>query len=121
MIIFSRKLLYFSGLLVIAESSQQTAKHKFRRTLELLSLPPIERVAAICGEKASRAVEMYDYFLGVLADPERRKVLEITSRDKQTEAFRDVKNTGHHFTTALMQLLRNTYDVSHPIHRGIIL
>jgi hypothetical protein len=121
-LIFSRKLLYFSGILVTAETWQHTYKVKLERIRNLLALTPARRVRAICGTRADPVLNAYGEFLRKMRDPSVRTMLDKTSetRSDQSAEFRTFKNEGHHFTWMLAKLLRDTYDSSHPIHNALI-
>lgn len=122
-LVFSRKLLYFAGLLICAEMGQRTLSQKRERALELMNMTPIERVCAVCGASAEAALGDYDYFLGLISRSEVRKELEDVEehRDKHPELFRAMKNRGHHFSLHLISALKATYADSHPIHRALIM
>jgi hypothetical protein len=121
-LVFSRKLLYFSGVLAVAETMQRSYEEKMRVILDLLSMPVIERVIAVCGDRAFHALELYDFFMGEFAKREVRAALDNTTEEDRThEPFRRLKDDGHHFSWRLMSLFKDTYDISHPIHRLIFL
>jgi predicted nucleotidyltransferase len=122
-LVFSRKLLYFSGILAVAETRYRTPGDKIARLEELFSLPAIDRVRAVCGSRADRALELYDQFLGEFAQETVRRACDATTEaDRMTSpVFRRLKNQGHEFSNRLMTLLRETYDPRHPIHRALIL
>lgn len=121
-LVFSRKLLYFSGVLVAAESWQHSFATKDQKIKHLLALSPIGRIHEVCGARAEPALNAYGVFLGKMADPSIRamakKVTEI--KDEHPEEFRLFKNEGHHFSWMLTKLLKDTYDTSHPIHNALI-
>ena len=121
---FSRKLIYFSGILIAAESAQRTYPYKKNITLELIELTPIERILKICGTTAHRALELYDRFLEKISDKSIRDITDKVTADRKTHdeypEFRDLKNAGHHFSWELARLLKQTYDSSHPIHNALI-
>lgn len=121
-LVFSRKLLYYSGILVAAETWQLTYAAKKKRVLDLLSLTPIQRIDLICGARAGQALHTYGSFLERLGDKSMRAMLEKVpgERERQPEAFRSFKNDGHHFSWMLSKLLKDTYDSAHPIHNGLI-
>ena len=121
-LVFSRKLLYFSGLLVAAEMYQRSFKEKRSRTIELLELSPIERIQSVCGLSADKALQIYDTFLERLGDPSFREIATNTCEKKpHNDEFSRLKNASHHFSMALSQTLHGTYDASHPIHRHILM
>jgi predicted nucleotidyltransferase len=121
-LVFSRKLLYFSGLLIVAETAQRTYAEKMKSLRRLCSMPVADRILDICGERSVYALKLYDEFLEALSHAEVRQALDETNEtDRTKEPFRTLKDKGHHFSWSLMSLLRDTYDISHPIHRAIVL
>lgn len=121
-LVFSRKLLYFSGILAVAETAQRSAEAKVQSLLHLLNMPVVERVLAVCGERAVHALELYDDFLEEFSKSEVRNALDLTKEsEREHEPFRTLKDNGHHFSWRLMSLLKETYEASHPIHRALVL
>jgi len=118
---FSRKLLYFSGILVVAETAQRNWQAKREISSVLLRLTPLERLRRICGSQSEKALEIYDDFPLQMASDKVRDMLMATPEDraKQSPEFKTFKNKGHQFTSELSRLLTATYDVSHPIHTAI--
>ncbi len=118
---FSRKLLYFSGILVVAETAQQNWQAKREILKTYLRLTPLERLKRICGIQAEKALDIYDDFLRQLSSSDVRAMLTATTEDrnKQSPEFKTLKNKGHQFTSELSRLLTATYDVSHPVHTAI--
>ena len=122
-LIFSRKLLYVSGVLIAAEMAQRTAIQKREIARELTALAPIERLKTVCRSSADRAIEEYAKFLAAVEQKEIREMLEQVSNDRNshTEKFKRLKNQGHHFSFHLMSAIKGTYSESHPIHRALIM
>lgn len=121
-LIFSRKVIYFSGLLMCAETVQRTAIEKRNIIKRMSSMTPIERILYVLGEKSYPALIMYDRFLGQMNDDTVREKLKSGNREelRKTELFRSMKNDGHHFGMALRSSFLGHYDSSHPIHRAIM-
>ena len=121
-LVFSRKLLYASGLFSIAMTADRARDEKIEILEGLFDRPVMERMIKICGKAAMESVlTSYNFFLEKLEDPETRKSLEtldIENRDDST--FREIKNEGHHFTRELLKLFESTFDSTHPIHRAVI-
>lgn len=119
---FSRKLLYFAGLIVIAETAQKTRVKKIEETLEFLRMTPIERIIYCAGRKSEQALHLYNYFLTEISKEEVRKKLDAATPEnsKENEEFRNLKNESKHFSWALSLLLKQTYDERHPIHHALI-
>jgi hypothetical protein len=122
-LIYSRKLLYFSSILVCAETAQKEYEDKLKVTNSLLSKTPIERIQDICGAKADKSMKIYDNFLGQLSDIKIRKELDAVSKanSKDSIIYKKMKDAGHKYTEELQKLLHETYSSSHPIHRALIL
>ena len=121
-LVFSRKLLYASGLFALAETRDGSADAKITRLEELLDLPPLDRVASICGRAAAEPIlAHYDHFLDRLARPGVRRHLErLTRRERDDPVFRDLKDAGYAFTRDLQHLFETTFDADHPIRRAIV-
>jgi hypothetical protein len=122
-LIFSRKLLYFGGVLIAAETAQQTALRKREIVSELIGMTPLQRIQHLFGTDANFALKHYDKFLSYLDNPEDRSKLESTPMDRcqHDEFFRCAKNEGQHFSFALLSLLKRRYSEFHPIYRSLIL
>jgi len=121
-LLFSRKLIYFSTILVIAETAQRAYREKIEILEEHLYITPLERIEKICGDNSDIAITMYENFLSVISDKELREYLKnITSDDRSDPEFRKIKNEGHNFTWQLSNLLKKTFPASHPIHDALIL
>jgi len=122
---FSRKLLYFGGIIAVAETTQKTRDIKISETLKLLDMTPLERINYISNYKADKVFKLYNYFLEKISDDSIREELEkaeITNTSEENPPiFRELKNESKHFSWALASLLEQTYDKSHPIHHALIL
>ncbi len=121
-LVFSRKLLYFSGILIAAETAQSSSKRKKARFSELIALTPVERILHVCGDRSTEIIETYDYFLGQLNDKDVRNELKSVRSEARhdSELFRDLKDRAHWFSWALIKLLENQYEKSHPIFRALM-
>lgn len=121
-LIFSRKLTYFSGVLVAAEAAQRDYGDKIAVTKRLLGMTPIDRIQKICGARADMALESYDRFLEAISTKVTRDIFDgVTCVRPHCHKFRELKNEGHRFTLALVQLLNDTYQASHPIHKALLM
>ena len=121
---FSRKLLYFGGVLTVAETAQKTRETKISETLELLDMSPLERINYLSVSGSEKVFKSYDYFLKRLSDSTIRDELEKAKVEQSPmenpEIFREMKNESKHFSWALSSVLKNTYDNTHPIHHALI-
>jgi hypothetical protein len=119
---FSRKLLYFSGLIAVAETANLPADKKLKKLEDLLNMTPIDRIQHACGTRADKALSLYDYFLSQVSDKDVRNRLKEVTNDPNThsEEFTSLRKVGHDFSDALADLLKTTYCDNHPIHQAII-
>ncbi len=121
-LVFSRKLLYASGLFSIARTVDRTRNEKINVLENLFSLPVMDRVVEICGETETRSLlRRYNNFLGTLEDEDTRRMLEsLSAENKDNKEFRNIKNEGHRFTRELLALFENTFHSTHPIWRAVM-
>ena len=120
-LVFSRKLLYASGLFSVAMTADRTRNEKIEILEDLFELPVMERMFAICGKSRMEAVvKSYDHFLERLEDSNMRKrLIDLPRSNRDDPLFRDLKNEGHHFTRELLKLFESTFDSTHPIHWAV--
>ena len=120
-LMFSRKLMFFSGILIVAQTAQSTCSYKRDVLKHFINLTPIDRIIEICKEHADTALKLYSEFICCIGDKKTREILNQTEMDRatHTEEFRKHKNRGHHFTWALSKLLTDTFDEGHPIHLAL--
>lgn len=121
---FSRKLLYFGGVITVAETAQKTRETKIQETLTLLDMSPLERINYLAVSGSEKVFKSYDYFLKKMSNSKIRGELDKASVEQMPienpEVFREMKNESKHFSWALSSVLRNTYDNTHPIHHALI-
>lgn len=122
---FSRKLLYFGGVITVAETAQKTRDVKIAETIKLLDMSPLERIKYISTYRVDKVFKLYDYFLEKISDNAIRIELDSAKIEASPEEipaiFRELKNESKHFSWALASLLEQTYDKTHPIHHALIL
>lgn len=121
-LVFSRKLLYASGLFALGATRDGPADAKVERLEALLGLTPLDRMAEICGAAAVEPIlDAYDHFLAQLSKPGVRRHLErLTRRERDDPVFRDLKDAGYGFTRDLAALFERTFEHDHPIRRAIL-
>jgi hypothetical protein len=121
-LVFSRKLLYASGLFSVAKTTDLTRERKIAELEALFNMTVMDRLVEICGRENCRAaLASYDRFLDQLERPEVREQLKKLNKEERSDPlFRELKNEGHHFTRELLKLFERTFDATHPIRRAII-
>jgi nucleotidyltransferase-like protein len=122
-LMYSRKLLYFGGVVAVAETAQREYQEKLTQLLELLNLTPLKRLEELFGDQARECLGYYNAFLERLADEGFRRSLQGVNADRSTHTpeFRKLKNEAAHFSWALERLLKSRYSDGHPIHQALIL
>ncbi|MCH8863293.1 MAG: nucleotidyltransferase domain-containing protein [Proteobacteria bacterium] len=123
-LVFSRKMLFFGGVIVVAETAQKKYIDKIETLKELIAIPPIERISKVCGGRAAKALGLYDDFLKEISQEAVRRELEgirDAEQGRDSDLFRRMKNDGHAFTWELLSLLQTTYHPNHPIHKSLIM
>jgi Nucleotidyltransferase domain len=121
-LVFSRKLLYASGLFSVAMTADRARNVKIDILERLFEMPIIDRMINICGEnKMEGLLASYDRFLGKLEAPAVRCHLKKLPKEERDDSlFRELKNEGHYFTRELLKLFEETFDSTHPIRRAVI-
>ena len=121
-LVFSRKMLYASGLFSVAMTADRSRDDKITVLEELLRTPVVERMILICGKSNMETVlKSYNTFLGHMEDAATRgRLLKLEKSDRQDPLFRKIKDEGHQFTHELLKLFENTFDLAHPIRRAVL-
>ena len=121
-LVFSRKLLYASGLFSVAMTHERDSGEKVQVLDELFSLPVMERMTCICGHGPMKPiVERYNLFLEAMENRETRRHLESLHRSERSDpCYRELKDEGHRFNRELVRLLHHTFKECHPIHQAVL-
>ena len=121
-LIFSRKLLYASGLFSVAMTADRARDQKIAILERLFDMPVIDRMTDICGPSGmSPVLASYNHFLQKLEDSAVREELDnLKSGERNNPLFREIKNEGHHFSLELMRLFDGTFGSTHPIRRAVV-
>jgi predicted nucleotidyltransferase len=120
---FSRKLLYFSGLITVASTVSMSRELKLEKTKKLLSLAPIERIQYIFGkEQTATMMSYYSEFLEQISKDDVRQSLDEVERKGRNEnvAYRNLKNLSEHFNWEMEKCFVQGFPPSHPIHAAMI-
>jgi len=123
-LMFSRKLLYASGLFSVAMTADHSYEDKLARLEALFDMPVVDRMLEICGKAPmEKVLACYNHFLDEIGRPELRDHLGKLTPDRagrEDAQFRKLKNEGHHFTRHILALFENTFGSVHPIRRAVI-
>ena len=121
-LVFSRKLLYASGLFSVAMTADRVRESKIAILEDLFAVPVIDRMVNICGRARLKSVlGCYNRFSERLECRHVRERLNTLQKHERNDPlFRELKNEGHHFTRELLKLFEGTFDSTHPIRRAVV-
>lgn len=121
---FSRKLLYFGGIIAVAETANQPVSNKYQTLANLLELTPLERIHKLSGAttQTRQLFEHYSAFLQAVRDEPKRAELEGVSKPKRNESalYEQLRHDGADFSKTLHSWLQATYPSEHDIHHALI-
>lgn len=129
---FSRKLLYFAGILSISAINESIANESRVESLSaLFGTPPLERIVEITETQENDAVNTliddifrdYNHFLSIISDSEKRKELEAIQTKPQrldNVLYSELSRESVSFTSNLHKLLESSFNKEHPIHMALI-
>ncbi|CAI2431109.1 Nucleotidyltransferase domain [Serratia fonticola] len=131
---FSRKLLYYAGVLTIAAvndfSSRSSRIDEIAKLLDIPVLKRIHHITSIYNKKegeekisVDEIFKYYDYFLKIISDEEKRKSLEnIKKKEERLDSpiYMELSRDSNEFTVELHSLLNKLYDTKHPIHMSLV-
>jgi len=121
-LVFSRKLMYASGLFSVAMTADRSEAAKVDILEKLFEMPALDRLCYICGDaRFSNAFSCYELFLSQIDSSDvRDRLKKIETDDHSDPIFRKLKNEGHHFTRELLSLFEQTFHATHPIRRAVM-
>lgn len=131
---FSRKLLYYAGVLTVAAVSNSSNRScRVEEISRLLDIPVLRRIYHITdihnqkdGEETvsvDSIFKQYDHFLEIISNEEQRKSLEsIKKKDDRlnNSTYIKLSRDSNSFTSELHLLLNKLYDTEHPIHISLV-
>lgn len=121
---FSRKLIYFSGVVVAAELHDLDQQLKIDRAQELFDKPVLERISSLSTEipATEDLLNAYEAFTQKIAEPVIREKLEKVRKESRDECpeYVQLKEAADEFSKALHQWLFQKYPGSHPIHHALV-
>ncbi|WP_421589007.1 nucleotidyltransferase domain-containing protein [Rahnella aceris] len=130
---FSRKILYFAGVIAVgyASDKEQDVTNRVALLSSLLDTAPLERIFDIYEEKLGgkgyeileRIFSDYNYFLESISDKEQRQLLEnIKTKEERLDVklYTELSESSANFTYNLHVLLKSLFDDQHAIHLALI-
>lgn len=126
---FSRKILYFGGILCTAETALNSNTQKNEALSKLFDTPALERIWDV-GQHNPHTEEIfsiYQSFLETINTPAKRDTLDKVTREdrEESEIFLEMRKKSIEFSETLANWLQAQYeDLSskepHPIHNALL-
>ncbi|MFJ2408758.1 nucleotidyltransferase domain-containing protein [Pseudomonas sp. NPDC087814] len=125
---FSRKLLYFGGVISIAETALSAQTEKNELLANILDKTVLERVQDIGIDNAytPEILGIYQDFLQTIECPKNRETLEKITKNNRAECplFLEMREKSKEFSKVLDSWLKLQYpdntNPPHPIHNALI-
>jgi len=120
---FSRKILYFGGVITVAELADVPYAEKVKVAAELFEKPVLQRIARVGGEeKIADICQIYDEFLTAISDASTRDALNQVTKERRTDSqeYQTLRTLSEAFSASLSSWLQMQYPKSHPIHHQLI-
>lgn len=121
---YSRKLLYFGGIITVAASVGE--KDKIKRIETLLKLPALERIYKLKTNSdtyhSNEVFAGYEEFLKTISNPVKRGELKTLSRDdrKSSETYQNIRAESKAFSCILSKWLESEFNSDHLIHNSLL-
>lgn len=125
---FSRKLLYFGGVISVAETALMPQAEKTASLASLFDKTVLERLQDVGGNNKFTAeiFEIYQGFLQTIECPQKRKELDSVTKEGRSDSslFVEMRERSKVFSVVLDNWLREQYPViegsPHPIHNALL-
>jgi len=121
---FSRKLIYFGGLIVSAELVGLSRDERIKKAVGLFSKPVLVRLRELDSPlgQAQDIFSHYEAFLEKISDHDlREELVQLEKADSDSsDAFKALRDQGVVFSKALDSWLKAKYLPEHSIHHSLI-
>jgi predicted CopG family antitoxin len=122
---YSRKLIYFSGILCVAKTMDLEKDEKIDLLKEMFNVTPLDRVEKIVNNSKDKEgfFKSYNNFLKEISSADTRKSLNsiLTMEDERSDEYIKLKDESKAFSQIIIQLIKETFEQSHRIHEAIVL
>ncbi len=118
---FSRKLLYFSGVIAVAELYDLEHEPRLTKANELFSKSPLSRIQEICNKP--NLMSEYNDFLDKISSNEDRQKLEAVTKENrmESELYCELDELSKCFSENLHKKIKKLFpEESHPIQHALV-
>ena len=123
-LLFSRKLLYFGGLVTVAEVTSLPYQEKLNLAGDLFAMPVLQRIESLGNEHAdtNSILTIYEQFSARMANAAVRSELDALKREDRAinDQYQQLKRLSEEFSRALVAWLQAKYPANHPIHHAML-
>ncbi|MFJ5257694.1 nucleotidyltransferase domain-containing protein [Pseudomonas sp. NPDC088414] len=120
---FSRKLLYFGGIISIAEISDIDRHSKITELCKILDDAILKRIYQVGpdNQHTARIFEIYQTFLDTISNQKNRELLDSVTKENRNNCslFIEMRDLSKQFSLTLEEWLDAQYQ-SHPIHHALL-
>lgn len=120
---FSRKLLYFGGIVSIAEIALIDHSEKITTLTKLLDEAILKRIYQVGtkNQHTCKIFEIYQEFIDIISNEENRNLLDTVTKENRTdcELFIKMRDLSKQFSSTLENWLDEQYK-DHPIHHALL-
>ncbi|WP_341582316.1 nucleotidyltransferase domain-containing protein [Marinobacter metalliresistant] len=121
---FSRKILYFGGIVAVAETTGLPITDKLEKIGDWFDCQGLERIyqAAPNQPETRQVLELYEYFLAVISEPRTREQLKVLQKENraQCQRYNELREKGIELSETLAGWLKSKYTADHEIHHALI-
>ncbi|OJS99845.1 nucleotidyltransferase domain-containing protein [Marinobacter nauticus] len=121
---FSRKILYFSGILAVAETADLPQQQTLEKISDWFDYQGLERIyeAAPGLQQTRKVMELYEHFLAQISDPEIRQTLERLEKEERDNCppYCELREKGVELSSVLTEWLKEQYPAEHQIHQALL-
>ena len=121
---FSRKILYFSGIVAVAETADLPQQQTLEKISDWFDRQGLERIyeAAPGLQQTRKVMELYEHFLAQISDPEIRQTLEQLEKEDRDNCppYCELREKGVELSNALTEWLKEQYPAEHQIHQALL-
>lgn len=120
---FSRKLLYFSGVIAVAAVSGLEYTDRIKKAEEVFLLSRVQRIQRLVSG-GDVALDKYQQFLEKIARPEVRAALKAVTKESRSacSVYNELNDLSAGFSVELYCIVKHNYpDDVHALQRSLVL
>ena len=121
---FSRKILYFSGIVAVAETADLAQRQTLEKIGEWFDCQGLEKIYRASPElsQTRQVLQLYECFLEQISNPDTRQALEQLQKEERDRCrpYCELREKGNELSDVLAEWLRVQYPDEHQIHQALL-